>query len=233
MLALGVRVDIEVPVDFEADVRRAWDRCLADGDERPAAITLEVSDTDVRTALHNLSMTMNRTVTEQRAGEVLTLHGAALADPRGRTALLVATSGTGKTTLSRTLGPRWGYLSDESAGVTPEGLMVGYPKPLSIVRDDWRKEQLSPTELGLLEPAATCRISAIVLLNRDAEAAEVSVTPVGLIASLPRLASESFQLARHDRPLHVLANAIELAGGVHEVRYAEAADLEPVLLELL
>lgn len=233
LLALGVRVDVDCERGLEPGVRRAWSRCLADGSPEPAAICVPVNDPDEATALHTLSMTMNRTVTEARGGTVLTLHGSALADPDGHTALLVAQSGTGKTTLARTLGPRWGYLSDESAGVDPDGVMVAYPKPLSIVTDDWRKDQLSPDELGLGLPADRCVLRAIVLIERDPDLVCPEVVEVDLMDALPRLAKESFQLARHERPLHVLAAAIEQARGVHHIRYAEAATIEPILRELV
>ncbi|CAN5339453.1 hypothetical protein BH09ACT11_BH09ACT11_15970 [soil metagenome] len=233
LVALGVRVDVEVSPEFEAGVRRAWSRCLAADSTEPASVRLPVNDADEATALHTLSMTMNRTVTDARGGTVLTLHGAALADASGNTVLLVAQSGTGKTTLARTLGPRWGYLSDESAGVGPDGVMVAYPKPLSIVTDDWRKDQLSPDELGLGLPAAVCVLRAIVLIDRDPDQAQPVMTEVDLMDALPRLAKESFQLARHDRPLHVLATAIEQARGVRHIRYAEAATLDPLLRELV
>lgn len=233
LIALGVRVDVDVPDELEAGVRRAWSRCLADDSTDPATITLPVNETDESTALHTLSMTMNRTVTEARAGSVLTLHGSAMCTPDGATTLLVAQSGTGKTTMARTLGPRWGYLSDESAGVDPEGTMVSYQKPLSIVVDDWRKDQLSPDELGLLTPPAQCRLRAIVLLNRDPGATTPQVESVPVMDALPRLAKESFQLAKHDRPLHVLVAAVEQARGVHQITYAEAATVEPILRELV
>lgn len=233
LLALGVRVDVHAPEEFEASIRRAWSRCLADDSTESAEITVPVNDTDQPTALHTLSMTMNRTVTQARAGSLLTLHGAALSDPSGRTVLLVASSGTGKTTMARTLGQRWGYLSDESAGVRPDGTMVGYPKPLSIVTDDWRKDQFSPDELGLAVPAEVCTLAGIVLIERDPSVSEPSLDAVDLMTALPGLAHESFQLAKHDKPLQVLAAAIERAGGVHRLRYAEAATTESLLTEVV
>jgi hypothetical protein len=36
-----------------------------------------------------------------------------------------------------------------------------------------------------------------------------------------------------DKPLHRLAELIHLVGGARHVRYAESADLEPVLTQLL
>ena len=66
---------------------------------------------------------------------------------------LVGPSGTGKTTATRLLATRLGYVSDETVSIDPDGTVAPHPKPLSVVarptagRGD--KQQLSPDDLGL------------------------------------------------------------------------------------
>lgn len=249
--ALGVPVDLVLgggrTEELEEAVRVAWDRCLAgpqaEYDVEPVRLTValedqaDVSAPDVPTLLHHLSMAVNRTVSTARAGGLLMLHAATLAHPvTGRTAALAARSGTGKTTLCRTLGTRLGYLSDEIAGITADGTMVAYPKPLSVLTDDgdWRKTQSSPTALGLLEPPEHCRLGAVLLLERSPDGPETpEAEPLERLESLVWLAEQTFQLPAYERPLHMLADRLDAVGGAMRVRYREAAALGPLIDDLL
>ena len=58
-----------------------------------------------------------------RRGDLLMLHACGVADESGRVLAFVAASGTGKTTMARLLGTRFGYVSDETVGVG-EGVIV-------------------------------------------------------------------------------------------------------------
>jgi hypothetical protein len=74
----------------------------------------------------------------------------------------------------------------------------------------------------------------MVLLRRDREAGEpVVVEQVDLLDALVLLAPESSSLASFDRPLHRLADLVESVGGLRRVRYHDAADVEPVVADVL
>ena len=67
-----------------------------------------------------------------RAGELLMLHAGAVAHPvTGRALVFVAPGGTGKSTLTRRLGKRYGYLSDGTVGSSPDTLRI-HPNPQPI-----------------------------------------------------------------------------------------------------
>lgn len=241
-------------------VRAAWERCLvpAPGPGGPGdpvdAGTLDVrldapdsdpadghaaiaagavAGTSLADVMHQLSPAVTLRLIEARAGALMMLHACALAHPTtGRTAVLVAPSGTGKTTLARTLGASFGYLTDETAGIERDGRLLPYPKPLSVipVPGEPIKDQLAPAACGLAPAPADPRLAAVVLLERDAEGPavpEVETEPT--VTALATLAGQTSYLTRVERPLHALAATIEQGGGLRRVRYRESASLAPLL----
>src|SRR5690242_6668193 len=130
-LGVPVRLRLSAPTAAQAEelahaVRRAWAWTLIDSwDGAPASDPLDLDVPllgDVETTLHHLSSALTLAVVERQAGRLWMLHAAALADPAsGATVVLVAPSGTGKSTAARTLGRRWGYVTDETAGLAADG----------------------------------------------------------------------------------------------------------------
>lgn len=232
--AFGVVVPIVAssPAMREA-VLEAWQDALT---EAPATVEpVEVGGPDVAAALHHLSPAVTVRAIDARAGELVMLHAAALADPdTGRTAVLVAASGTGKTTASRALGKRFVYLSDETAAIDPDGAVLPYRKPLSIIESGPLKTQVAPSTLGLRTTDRECHLAAVLVLDRDPDHDGAPVlSPMATIDAIAAIAPQSSYLPATPRPLHRLADLIHLVGGAHLVTYAEAADLEDVLQKLL
>ncbi|GAB3068661.1 hypothetical protein [Nocardioides zeae] len=245
-------------------VRAAWERCLvpapapggagdvvdagtldvvldapdADPADRHAAVAAgAVAGTSLADVMHQLSPAVTLRLIESRAGALMMLHACALAHPAtGRTAVLVAPSGTGKTTLARTLGTTFGYLTDETAGIDARGRLLPYPKPLSVipVPGEPIKDQLAPAACGLAPAPDGPRLAAVVLLERDAAGPdEPEVVPEPTVTALATLAGQTSYLTRIERPLHALAATIEQGGGLRRVRYRESASLAPLLEEWL
>lgn len=84
------------------------------------------------------------------------IHAGALRDPAGQVVLLPAPSGAGKSTLTGALiAAGWDYLGDETIGITPDGIALGFPKRLvldPISRDVLEVERtpdrhVDPTEI--------------------------------------------------------------------------------------
>lgn len=241
-------------------VRATWRDCLAPA-ERPEDVVCEVvhvialdseetfedgarilcAGDDDDATLTALASQVTVAGIEQRGGELIMLHGAVLADPAtGRAVGFVAPSGTGKTTLCRTLGTAghgWAYATDETIGLEPDGRVVPYPKPLSLLEDDLPsgvKRQRPVGDLGI--PVADpdgLHLAALTLLQRDPDATEVSVEEVDVVDALAALAPETSYLSRWDQPLQVLVGLLAGVGGLKRLRYAECADLAPVVAALL
>lgn len=232
--AFGVVVPIEAhgPA-LGAAVAEAWHDALTDEEATTTPVVADGSD--VEAALHHLSPAVTVRAIDARAGELVMLHAAALADPdTGRTAVLVAGSGTGKTTASRTLGTRFLYLSDETAAIAPDGTVLPYRKPLSIIETGPMKRQVAPSALGLLTTDRECRLAAVVVLDRVADhVGPPVVSPMETVDAIAAIAPQSSYLPSTPRPLHRLAELIHLAGGAHRVTYAEASHLGDVLERLL
>ncbi|GAA1945873.1 hypothetical protein GCM10009798_01060 [Nocardioides panacihumi] len=246
-----MQLRLSAPTAAQADelaqaVRRAWAWTLIDaltdalteppvdasaGD--PVDLDVPLLD-DVETTLHHLSSALTLGVIERQAGRLWMLHAAALADPAsGATVVLVAPSGTGKSTAARTLARRWGYVTDETAGIAADGRVVPHPKPLSIVRPTTTvKAQVSPADAGLVRPEAAPWLAGIAIIERDG-ASPVATTPVRTAVALARLGEQTSYVARMERPLSFMASLIERAGGVRLARYREAAELEPLVAELM
>ena len=225
-----------------AEVRRAWrDAEVASVSPSALSVTVgleggeEASGPDVTGALHHLSPVVTRRAIEARVGELLMLHAAALADPlTGATAVLIAPSGTGKTTAARTLGKRLAYLSDETAGIDQNGRVLPYRKPLSIIESGWVKTQVAPSSLGLLHTDRECHVSAVLILKRSLDHGESPiVAQLQTVDAIAAIAPEASYLASTPRPLQRIAEIISMAGGAYLATYGEAETLEPILIELL
>jgi hypothetical protein len=253
VLALGVRIRVVVPDPSLVDaVRRAWHLCLLDRLDRPVAaaadweqvppertVRLDPPGTgDARAharALQSLTQSVTAAAIRAQVGRLLMFHAGGLADPRtGAAIAYAAAGGTGKTTLTRTLGPGLGYLTDETFAVRLDGSVVPYLKPLSVRRADGAKDEVPPGDLGLAPPPVPARIGALLSIHRDPGHRGVpAVERLGLLDAIATLSPEVSSLAALPRPLRSLADVVERAGGLLRVTYAEAESLRPVVRELL
>jgi hypothetical protein len=255
--AVVMRLHGSASAELDGLLRRAWSRCVVDArqpapfgetrldvcvdaDPRVLAEAQQagmLTAADARSAMDRLSSAITVAVVTRRAGTLLMLHACGLADPdTGATLALVASSGTGKTTLARTLGTTWGYVSDETVAIDEDGGVLPYPKPLSWLGepDAVVKDQLAPEDCGLLPVRSDLRIAAIVLLDRRADGPR---TPqVDLVATVPALAAlapETSYFTQQPTPLQRLARVLTGTGGLRRVTYAEAADLHGTVAGLL
>lgn len=235
---LEVRCDGDSADTLERALRTAWSRCLSDGG---ASGTPHVdAHLDDPSALAQRLMVTTQQITRAligaQAGRLLMLHAGAVSHPEtGASLVYVAPGGTGKTTLSRLLGRRFGYLTDETVGIAEGGAILPYAKPLSVRRPEGStlKDELSPDDLGLRPAPPAPHVARIVVLDRDLEQGSVDIEELTVMDALFAVVKETSSLSRLDRPLHRLAELLETAGPVLRVRYAEASDIECELAELI
>lgn len=253
--ALGARLRVDLdglPAALVADFRRVWQHCsepsaggVSVADEVDAGTlsvaerlgdTLVGADGDASARLlMRTTQAITKALIAAQAGRLLLLHAGALCDPEtGAAVVYVAPGGTGKTTLSRTFGRTFAYLTDETVGITEDRRILPYPKPLSIRRTPHRgvKDEVPASELGLVGPQADPWVAGVLVIRRDAALDGVVVEELGALDAVVSLAPETSSLTRLERPLHRLAELGEATGGFRLVRYAEAADLGPVLGEI-
>ena len=241
--ALGAVIAIELTDRrLTGAVEQAWVACRTV--PRPGcpvvaapSVGADADDDDVSRALQSLTQSVTRAAILAQAGSMAMFHASALCDQRsGATIAMVAPGGTGKTTAVRVLGSGRGYVTDETVAVAADRSIAPYCKPLSLRRAEWSqpKDEVAPQDLGLLPPAVPPWLAGLVLLRRDrAEGSPVEVEDVELLDALVLLAPETSSLAALDRPLHLLAEMVESVGGLRRVRFHDAADLEPVVREVL
>lgn len=247
--ALGTTLSVEfgdaVPLEYIAVVAHAWKRCIdapPPAGDHPAAEPLVLrqpssSDPDHHgAALQQLSRDVTLRLIAAQTGRLLMFHAGAVTDPEtGRTLVFIAPSGTGKTTLSRTLGAHFGYVTDETVGIDPRtGRIHPYPKPLSIITGTGRhKTETSPDSLGLLPHHTAPRLANVILLDRQPNATSATLEPLDVFTAIEGVVPQSSALNRLPRPLNTLAELLEARGPVHRLTYAEASAALPVLARLM
>ncbi len=97
------------------------------------------------------------------AGERVNLHAGSVANDAGRVLVVVGPSGTGKTTATRALAAQLHYLSDETASITPDGLVFAAPEAALDRRRPRRRARSSScrrTASGWAPPPITARSTA-------------------------------------------------------------------------
>ncbi len=229
--------------DERAEVIESWARCGVEAVEPPAHADAHRDADTARPWLqwHEdlVSLATSRAIESARSTHLM-FHAACLAAPdTGAAIVLVAASGTGKTTATRRLGPHFAYLTDETAIIAPDGLAVTpYPKPLSVLgsRGARPKTQRGPDDLGLGPTLPDARLSRIAALDRVRDP-EGSVSPraepMELVAALGALVPQTSSLSLLPRGLVTLCRVLDAVGGAQRLVYAEADDLQGVVDGLL
>lgn len=255
---LGTDVRLAISPDASAEivettVRTLWARCLDDRppedapemgvfltDERPHAgpdSSLPVATcADLDQLMIRTTQLITRMLIDRRIGELLMFHAGGVAHPgTGRSLVYVAESGTGKTTLSTTLGRHWGYLSDETVGVTEDLEILPYPKPLSVRGDGVAfKKEHSPDEFGLLPAPPHPTVARVAVLRRDPEhRGGPRVEDLDLFDAVVRLAPQISALHELPHGLHRLRDLVDRTGPVLSIEYREAEDLVDVTAQLI
>ncbi len=263
MRIVGLGVSLEVHPDGpRADeltdaLTVAWSRCLhqpAEPARDAGSLTLrlveqqhaapdrltdrdatEFASDDLATLLSAGTQLITRALLAAQIGRLLLFHAGAVSHPEtGKTLVFVAEGGTGKTTLARTLGRHYGYLTDESVGIDEHLRVLPYPKPLSLRSPTiWPKIENSPDALSLLTPPPESRVAKVVLLARDHTLTSPIVTEFGLLDAIAALGPQTSSLYRLPQGLHRCADLLDATGGALEVRYAEASDLLPLAADLI
>lgn len=256
---LGAPIDLAVTgpgrAEVEGRMAELWSRCLtapgaaaqfrieANTSSDPASFEDEgwcrISSADPQSLFGLVTRRVTLEGIKARTGSLLMLHAAALANPiTGATAVLIGRSGTGKSTLCRVLGRRFGYVTDECAAVEVSasefGSIVAYPKPLSLAPEvDHGKYEHSPDALGLLRPGPRPWLAAMAVLVRDGDMALPTVRPMPRLDAVAAIAQQTSALTRMSHPLQLLDRVTESVGGASEVRYGEAESLSDVIGGLL
>ncbi|MBD2759820.1 hypothetical protein IEE94_09880 [Yimella sp. cx-573] len=236
--AFGTAVGVKCDPQARGRLMEQWNRCLTD--REPETTVTHTGGDLTNAADYSLSSTLTVAAISAQSGQLLMFHACGLADPQsGRVAVLVAQSGTGKTTASIRLSQAGlGYVSDETIAIDDDLSVRRYPKPLSIVDDPgfpYEKSQHSPDDLGMAPlNELPLTAAAVVLLNRDREgASEPALSDVDLIDGLVRVIPQTSALPSLRDPLAKLATAVESIGGLLELTYSEIHEAKALLTELL
>jgi len=235
--ALGASVHVDLAAEIEVGVfTTAWSRCLQvsqAGDGNPvdadpggagglATIQGDGSMTQVTQAI-------TRQLIAERRGELLMLHAGAVCHPdTGSSIAYAAPGGTGKTTLTRVLGRRYGYLTDETVGIEPRTWEIKpYPKPLSTRTPEggYPKSELGPDELGLVRAHPHPRLTTLAILRRTPGRDCARISRFDLFDAITALVPETSSLPAMDRPLHLLADLHDELDGVWLLEFGEAEQL--------
>ncbi|WP_130866419.1 hypothetical protein [Acidipropionibacterium timonense] len=230
LAALGSVIEVDLSgtgLDHDA-VRTAWSRCLVP-DDTPCDHDVLMPSTS---SMSSLTQEITRAFITTQIGHLLMFHAGAVCNPdTGASLVYIAPGGTGKTTLTRLLGTRYGYLTDETVAVEPgTWRILPYPKPLSFrVPGKAGKDEISPDELGLVRAHPEPHVAAILLLDRSEQVVNASVTPQSLMDAVTFICGQSSSLSALGHPLHTLADLYHDLQSISKVTYTEAADLMPMV----
>lgn len=219
-------------------LRVAWTRCLGGTDGpigEPVTVHTRAGE-EPDDLLAGITQQVTHALIGAQTGRLLMFHAGAVCHPvTGRSLVYVAAGGTGKTTLTRTLGTGYGYLTDETVAIDTAHRVLPYAKPLSTRRTGpGPKHEVCPDDLGLLPAVAEPTVARVVLLDRDDRFGdEPEVDEVGLLDALTELGPQSSALYALTGGLHRCADLIEATGPVLRVRYAEAETLRPLAADLI
>ncbi|WP_424464630.1 hypothetical protein [Pseudoclavibacter helvolus] len=252
---LGVDVELQldesISAEFEADLRESWSDVtgqVGDGepDETHRLALSPFDEPEVGDAIGgstaDLASQISTLVTldaiEHNGGRLVMIHAAGVALDDGRVIAFVGPSGRGKTTLAKTLGREFGYVTDETLAIDFDGNVLPYRKPLSVIVDPAQpKQQISPAKLGLRPlPDAPLKIAAIVLLHRVEEhelEGGPQLSPVATGSAIGWMVPELSYLPALPDPLVQLAELIDSTNGVRRVTYSEAAQVVNLVPEIL
>lgn len=224
LTALGVTIAVDL-ADSGLDhthFRALWQRCLTDDDQPVTTVTLHPGST-----YEGATQTITRAFIAARQGQVMMLHAGAVAHPRsGRAVAFIAPGGTGKSTLTRRLASRYGYLTDETVAFDPATLEIfPYPKPVTLaLPGETVKSEHSPSELGLVQAPAHPKLSALAILRRNG-GDEPTFEEPDLLDYFSLIAAESSSLAKLPKPLHLLKEIRERLGCTL-ITYRESSTIE-------
>lgn len=215
-------------------------RCVRADRARPL---LEHSEDDVRTVCaeptaaasgYRVTQALTAEVIKELRGRFLLLHAAAV-EIGGRALVLVAPSGTGKSTAARMLcsAADARYLTDETVIIDPRTRLVfPYPKPISAVQDGGTrggKVDLALADLGFTPCREPVPLGAVVVLERSGPPARWG--QMGPTDAMLAVAAQSSSLSLLDHPLTTLDAVLSAVGGGRLLQYAEIDDALPLLLE--
>lgn len=248
------RVDLSAyadPAAFVDRLRTLWARSLDDSaadadvvfrpvpidDDAASALAPVIADRVDGSFPYAFSRAVTRAVIERHAGSALLLHAAGLVSEDGRRGIvLVAPSGTGKSTAVLRLGPLFGYLSDELILIDEQDALSGLAKPISLIVPGFpgSKDESGPDDLGLgPTPATAPRLGALVCLRRDEDVAEPRLAAITVHELLADVVPQTSSLWLIDRPLQRVAAAGVRHGGPFRLEYAEIAEAVPLVRGLL
>ena len=233
--AFGVLVGLEwasdVPAELPALLRTAWIDAVLPGGKPEVTVTVPSGETDALMQWVTSQVTLR--AIEQRRGELLLLHAGGVADENGHVLGFVGASGHGKTTLSRHLGSRYGYVSDETIALDDHLRVLPYRKPLSIAQLAGVKRQVSPTELGLQAlPETQLELTKLVVIDRRDEPTTPRLEPLTLAETLQHVLPQLSYARDTMSPLQRVASVATELGGLLRLVYSDATELVAMAAEI-
>lgn len=255
LLTTGVTVRTAQP-EVARVVRALWSPFLVDGLAQPD-VTYEVTATSVVRdgEVLRAGTTWTRVVSrlaQDVNNEVLTRPGplsvhAGVVTDGTRTVAWPAASTVGKSTFTAAcLREGWSYVSDEALVLQDEkGGVVPYPRPLGLCGDArerfgtpssvWARGELlvPPAELPLIALSARPRLTDLLLLDRQADAPALALTPVPRVEAAHRLLLRSFNATRDPVAAVAFLTALLPRVRVWRAQYAEAWLAAPLLRRAL
>jgi len=232
--ALGIKINVTDLSEAEKSIfSDHWKSCVSQPHDSPD-ITISREPISWLTAYEHLTQQVTRRAIEANLGKLMMFHAAGLQFSNSDDVIgFVAPSGTGKSTLTATLGKHMVYVSDEVVAIDQNLSVFSLQKPVSLIgrNEESFKGHLGPEHLELLtDLSSTPRLAALVVLNRVTEKQKPSLAQMPLENAVLDLVPQMSGLGLLPEGLDKLCQLINKLGGVFEMTYSDAADVTPEYL---
>lgn len=244
--AFGEQILVETVGEFSKNhfesIATAWHRCtrtpstglrltvgLTSDDQ--AGVAPDITGQTIDEVFENLTQIVTLKAIELASGKGFMFHAAGLVLQDKKTVVaLVGRSGAGKTTATRILGTKHGYVTDETLFVDLDRRVRPYPKPLSVKVPEKRwKQQIGPDDLGLIEANEDgLSLGKILMISRKPDLETAIVAPLPMSEALRTVPPQMSSLGLLPSPLQALCSLIDETGGLLEVSYSDASQLHDV-----
>jgi hypothetical protein len=213
-------------------IESLWNRCATEPDyEKGVLLTSRIEGNDDSEILAGLTSELTyRAIEFAKGSKQVLIHASGIANETGQVTGFIGQSGAGKTSVARSLGKKYQYVTDETLAVDPsDGSVMAFPKPLSLVAEKGPKVQMSPDELGLLNLSTSLTLGSLYFLNRVQGLSSFQIETLPWREWLERLIPQVSFLDQMDRPLKSLFDLVNSHGGIKLVSYSEAEQLNPLI----
>lgn len=165
----------------------------------------------------------------------LVLTGCTVSTDDGRAIVFMGGNAEHRSEIARQLCAHYGYVGATQVGIADDLTLEPFVSPLSVTDRQGERRLMAASRLGLtVAPVSRLTLSALVVLDHDTDAPRAaSVTTLGLAEAIELIVPHTNSIYNLAQPLHRMAIAAGITGGIRQVTYRDASRLSDVVPRML